>query len=189
MTQADDTSAAWQRYRSHLAVLARLRIDPRLCGKIDLSGVVQHTLLEAHLNAAVWQGANEAQRLAWLRRALANNLADELRRWTAAKRGGGRERSLEDAAVRSSVRLQEWAADDASSPSARAVRHEEEMALAEALATLPDAQREALILQHWHGWSLAEIGAHLGRSPAAVAGLIKRGLAGLRTRLPSGGAS
>jgi DNA-directed RNA polymerase specialized sigma24 family protein len=38
-------------------------------------------------------------------------------------------------------------------------------------------------LQHWHGWSLAEIGSRLERSPAAVAGLIKRGLAGLRKRL------
>ena len=187
MTEADDTPAAWERYRAHLAVLARLRVDPRLCGKLDLSGIVQHTLLEAHLTGAGWKAGTEAQRLAWLRRALANNLADELRRWAAAKRGGGRERSLEDAAARSSIRLQEWVAADVSSPSDQAIRHEEELALAEALGALPDAQREALILQHWHGWSLAEIGAHLGRSPAAVAGLIKRGLAGLRARLPSGG--
>jgi WD40 repeat protein/serine/threonine protein kinase len=34
-----------------------------------------------------------------------------------------------------------------------------------------------------HGWSLAEIGARLGRSPAAVAGLIKRGLKQLRQDL------
>jgi RNA polymerase sigma-70 factor (ECF subfamily) len=186
MTRADETPAAWERYRAHLAVLARLRVDPRLCGKLDLSGIVQHTLLEAHLTGGAWKAATEAQRLAWLRRALANNLADELRRWAAAKRGGGRERSLEEAAARSSIRLQEWAAADVSSPSDQAIRHEEELALAEALGTLPDAQREALILQHWHGWSLAEIGAQMGRTPAAVAGLIKRGLAGLRARMPSG---
>ena len=39
------------------------------------------------------------------------------------------------------------------------------------------------MLQHWHNWSLAEIGEHLGRSPAAVAGLIKRGLKQLRNDL------
>jgi RNA polymerase sigma-70 factor (subfamily 1) len=188
VTQADDSPAAWERYRAHLALLARLRVDPRLCGKLDLSGIVQHTLREAHLTGEGWKAGTEARRLAWLRRALANNLADELRRW-AAKRDAGRERSLEDAAARSSVRLQEWVAADVSSPSDQAIRHEEELALAEALGGLPEAQREALILQHWHGWSLAEIGAHLGRSPAAVAGLIKCGLAGLRARLPSGGAS
>jgi RNA polymerase sigma-70 factor (ECF subfamily) len=45
---------------------------------------------------------------------------------------------------------------------------------------LPEAQREALVLQHWQGWSLADIGRHLGRSPEAVAGLLKRGLKQLR---------
>jgi RNA polymerase sigma-70 factor (ECF subfamily) len=45
---------------------------------------------------------------------------------------------------------------------------------------LPEAQREALVLQHWQGLSLAEVGARLGRSPEAVAGLLKRGLKQLR---------
>ena len=53
----------------------------------------------------------------------------------------------------------------------------------EALANLPAAQREALVLQHWHGWSLAQIAEHLGRSHAAVAGLLKRGLQQLRLQL------
>jgi RNA polymerase sigma-70 factor (ECF subfamily) len=57
------------------------------------------------------------------------------------------------------------------------------MQLAVALAELPEAQREALVLQHWHGWSMDEIAAHLGRTRVAVAGLIKRGLAKLRERL------
>ena len=52
-----------------------------------------------------------------------------------------------------------------------------------ALSELPEAQREALVLQHWHDWSLEEIGQHLGRSSTAVAGLIKRGLKALRVCL------
>jgi DNA-directed RNA polymerase specialized sigma24 family protein len=40
------------------------------------------------------------------------------------------------------------------------------------------------VLQLWQGWSLARIGEHLGRSPEAVAGLIKRGLKQLRQLLP-----
>ena len=57
------------------------------------------------------------------------------------------------------------------------------MLLADALAQLPDAQREALVLQHWHGWTLAQIGEHMERTPAAVAGLLKRGLKRLRDLL------
>jgi RNA polymerase sigma factor (sigma-70 family) len=55
--------------------------------------------------------------------------------------------------------------------------------LAEALATLHEAQREALVLRHCQGLSLAAISQHLGRSPAAVAGLLKRGLRELRVQL------
>ena len=52
-----------------------------------------------------------------------------------------------------------------------------------ALDTVPPDQREALVLQTWHGWSLADIGRHMDRTPAAVAGLLKRGLHQLRDLL------
>ena len=54
------------------------------------------------------------------------------------------------------------------------------MQLAEALSRLPEAQREALVLQHWQGWSLDEIAEQMGRTRTAVAGLLKRGLRQLR---------
>ena len=43
--------------------------------------------------------------------------------------------------------------------------------LASALAALPEPQREAIVLQYWHGLTLAQIGERLQRSPAAVAGV------------------
>jgi RNA polymerase sigma-70 factor (ECF subfamily) len=55
--------------------------------------------------------------------------------------------------------------------------------MAEALDSLPEAQREALTLHYLQGWSLDDIGRQLGRSPSAVAGLIKRGLKQLRLLL------
>jgi RNA polymerase sigma-70 factor (ECF subfamily) len=51
------------------------------------------------------------------------------------------------------------------------------------MAQLPDSQREALIMRHFHGWSLAQIAEQLDRSPSAVAGLLKRGLQQLRRQL------
>ncbi len=123
--------------------------------------------------------------LAWLRRVLANNLGDEIRKLTAAKRDLGRERSLEAALDASSARLEQWLLADQSSPSAAAAARGTGTAACPALAELPAAQREALVLQHWHGWSLAAIAEHMQRSPAAVAGLLKRGLAQLRATLPA----
>jgi RNA polymerase sigma-70 factor (ECF subfamily) len=102
----------------------------------------------------------------------------------AGKRDLARERSLDVAIGQSSARLDAWLAAEQSSPSQRAEQNEEALRLANALAKLPEAQREALILQHWHGWPLAQIAEHLGRSRVAVAGLIKRGLQQLRDRLP-----
>jgi RNA polymerase sigma-70 factor, ECF subfamily len=174
---------AWERFRAALHTLARLKVDPRLHAKLDLSGVVQQTLLEAYQARAKWQGEDDGRQLAYLRQALGHNLTDALRYFAAGKRDLARERPLADAAGLSSSRVQEWVAADQTSPSDAAARAERDLRLADALNALPDAQREALILQHWHGWSLAEIGERLGRSPAAVAGLIKRGLQTLRERL------
>jgi RNA polymerase sigma-70 factor (ECF subfamily) len=172
-----------ERYRAYLGLLARLQLDPRLQGKIDLSGVVQQTLLEAYQARPRFRAQVSGQQTAWLRRILANNLADEIRKLHTDKRDLGRERSLEAALDESSARLEGWLAADQSSPSQQAERHEQAVRLAQALANLPEAQREALVLQHWHGWSLAEIARHLGRSHAAVAGLLKRGLQQLRAQL------
>jgi len=175
--------AAWERFRTALSTLARLKIDPRVQARLDLSGVVQQTLLEAYAARGRWQAGDEGRQLGYLRRVLANNLMDALRYFATGKRDRDLERPLIDAASVSSSRIQEWVAADQTSPSDAAARGERDLLLADALNELPEAQREALILQHWHGWSLAEIGERLGRSPAAVAGLIKRGLQTLRERL------
>ena len=68
-------------------------------------------------------------------------------------------------------------------PSQKAIRGEQANRLAQALAALPDDQREAVRLRHLEGWPLDDIARHLGRTPAATAGLIKRGMKALRRRL------
>ena len=52
------------------------------------------------------------------------------------------------------------------------------------LTQLPEREREALILQKYHGWTQAQIAAHLGCTAGAVAGLHARGLKRLRELLP-----
>lgn len=172
-----------ERYRDYLNLLARLQVDPHFRARIDLSGAVQQTLLEAHLVLREGDGHTTEERLAWLRKCLANNLRDEFRKLNAGMRDVRRERSLEAALGKSSQRFEAWLVATSSSPSEHCQREELALQLATALASLPEAQREALVLQHWHGWKVAEIAEHLGRTRTAVAGLLKRGLARLREEL------
>jgi len=187
MGPADQPDArAPERFRHYLRLLAGCHLDPRLRGKIDPSDVVQQTLLEAHAKRDQFRGG-EAGYLAWLRRMLANNLADAVRRCRAGKRDLTHERSLEAALEHSSVRLERWLVAEQAPPGEEAERHEQAVRLADALAELPEANRDALVLRYWQGWSLAQIAEHLGRTPDAAAGLLKRGLQQLRTLLQDEG--
>lgn len=70
-----------------------------------------------------------------------------------------------------------------SSPSQRAVKQEELIRLAEVMTKLPEAQREAVVLHHLQGLSLAEVAQEMGKTEAAVAGLLFRGLKTLHNLL------
>ena len=172
-----------ERFRDYLRLLARLQLDPRWQAKLDPSDIVQQTLLQAYEARDQFRGQSTAERAAWLRQILARVLANAVRDLSRAKRDAGRERSLEAALSQSSSRLEAWLAADQSSPSESVERHDQLLRLAGALAQLPQDQREAVTLHHLQGWSLAQLAKHLGRSEAAVAGLLRRGFKRLRELL------
>jgi RNA polymerase sigma-70 factor (ECF subfamily) len=169
-------------FREYLHLLARLHLRASLAGKIDLSGVVQQTLLDAY-QAAQSFPTDAPQQAAWLRRALANNLTDEIRRLGPRGKEQVEEQSLEQALEASSVKLEAWLAREESTPDRAAVHHEQLSRLAKALLQLPDNQRQAVELHHLQGLSLDDVGRHLDRSREAIAGLVFRGLKNLRTLL------
>src|SRR5688572_5617010 len=112
-------------YRDYLGLIARLETDARYSGKVDFSGVVQQTLLEAYQARKPLRGASDVEIKKWLRSILAHNLIDELRRLNAQVRDVSRERSLEAALEESSARLEKWLVSEASSPSERVTREEQ----------------------------------------------------------------
>jgi RNA polymerase sigma-70 factor (ECF subfamily) len=171
------------RFRSYLLLLARIHLGAQVRKKFDASDIVQQTLLEAHRDQAQFRGHTVPEQAAWLRQILARNLVNAVRDLGRAKRDIARERSFELALDASASRIEGWLAAEHSSPSLQAERHERTVRIAEALAELLDAQREAIVLRHWHGRSLSEIGEELNVSTTAVAGLLQRGLKNLRKRL------
>jgi RNA polymerase sigma factor (sigma-70 family) len=115
---------------------------------------------------------------------LINNLREEIDKYLTAGRDVALEQPLRSAAEESSGRLNDWLAADDTAPGERLAKQERALRLLEALAQLDPRQREALILQRWHGWKLAEIAEHMQCTPGVVAGLHHRGLARLRELLP-----
>ena len=169
-----------ERYREYLKLLARLQLPALLRNKFDSSDLAQQTLLQAQRKIDQFRGQTDAELKAWLRRILANLLKNEIARFKTGARDVALERSLEAALEETSNRLQDWLAANASSPSAQAVRNEQLLQLAEALAQLPDDQRTALELRHLRDLSIQEICQQIGRSQASVAGLLRRGMKTLR---------
>lgn len=185
MDGLDDTeSQQWEQYRSYLLLVARMSLDRSLRGKIDASDIVQQTLLEAHAQRARLPRAADELCL-WLRTTLANNLRDQQRYLRRRKRDITREQPLDAPLAASSQKLLDRALAGEPSPSRCAMRAEEVLRLAQALWQLPEAQREAIVLHHLEGRTLSQIAQELGKSEAAVAGLLHRGLRTLRKLLDS----
>jgi RNA polymerase sigma-70 factor (ECF subfamily) len=178
---ADASDPQLEAFRNYLELLARVRLDPRLRGKLDPADLVQQTLLQAVAARERFSG-DDAHRVAWLRTILAHVMIDAVRKF-GRPGGGEREPSLEAVLEQSSARLEAFHAADLTSPSGRAERNERLLRLADALARLPEDQRRAVELRHLQGLPLAEIASQMGRSVDSVVGLIHRGLRALRRDL------
>jgi RNA polymerase sigma-70 factor (ECF subfamily) len=180
---AEGQGADLERYRAYLHLLARMQLNPRLAAKIAPSDIVQQTLLKAHAKRDQYRGGADAELAGWLRKILANTLAESLRRFGRQQRDVALERSLEATLDGSSAKLEKWLAADQSSPSQHLARQEQLVRLAGALAELPEEQRTVLELRHLQGLSIGSISRQLERSEASVAGLLRRGLQKLREQL------
>jgi RNA polymerase sigma-70 factor (ECF subfamily) len=174
-------------YRDYLRLLARTQLSPRLRAKIDPSDIVQETLLRAHQHQDQFRGQTEEEYTVWLRQILSHQMIDAARRFGSVGRELLREQSLEKALEESAIRLESLLATDSPSPEQRASRQEDLMHLGQALAQLPEDQRTAVELKHLQGCSLESISQQLGRSEAAVAGLVHRAVVRLRALMREGG--
>lgn len=180
MDQSQDTLVPLEQWRPYLWALARMQIEARFQAKIDAADIVQQTMLEAHRGRSQLRGESDDELRGWLRRIMARNLADEVRKFRRGKRDVGLEQSLQAALTNSSLRLEHYLDAGISTPDHHAMRNEQLIRLAAALESLPDDQRRAVTLHHLQGKTAAEIATELERTEIAVAGLLRRGLKRLR---------
>lgn len=179
----DQPELPLERYRSYLLLIAKLQADRWSKGKLDASDIVQQTFVKAHQARAQFHGNNSGELAAWLRKILIHAMADAIRDLRCGKRDAGLEQSLQASVNNSSCQLEQLIAAHDTSPSQHALRAERFLMLSDALTQLPQLQRDALLLKHCQGLSLVEVGGKLGKTPAAVASLMRRGLEQLRQAL------
>jgi RNA polymerase sigma-70 factor (ECF subfamily) len=185
--QAGDRDALGQlleRYRNYLLLLARVQIGRRLQGKFDAADVVQETFLRAYGKLGQFQGASEAEFVGWLREVLASRLAGLVRHYCGTRaRNISLERELTRELDQSSRVLDQGLVASGSSPSHQAARHEQAVALADALEQLPAHYREVILLHQVEDLSFPEVAQRMERSLDSVKNLWIRALTRLRTLL------
>jgi RNA polymerase sigma factor (sigma-70 family) len=152
-----------------------LRLTPRVLGfaarmladRTEAEDVAQEAMLRLWRMAPDWQQGG-AKVVTWLYRVASNLCLDRLRR--------SRPRGLDEVAEPE---------DAAPGVVARLIEADRAMALDEALAALPDRQRQAVVLRHMEGLTNPEIAAVMDIGVEAVESLVARGKKGL-TALLSG---
>jgi RNA polymerase sigma-70 factor (ECF subfamily) len=192
--EADALGELCALYRNYLRMVVRTGMGPRLRERVELSDVVQEALVEVVRQFPQFTGQNEAALVGWLRRLVAQKLADLGRYHSRAKRAaGGAAVPLDapwnpgghamDSNGGAGAKLLDMLALSQTSPSEAASRRELIVLLADALSDLPEAEAEVLWLYHAEALSFEAIGTRLGLGRKAVRGLWARGLKGLRRTL------
>lgn len=170
-------------HRSYLRLLALRELDPVVSSRLSVSDIVQQTFLEVHRDLRDFRGTSSPQFLSWLRQILLHNVAQATQTHVVARKRTVRRESSIDQSRAGVQPMRENLISQQSSPSSRAMRGEAAVRLARAMDRLPPDQCEAIRLRYLEGWSLATIANQMQRSEVAAAGLLKRGLRGLRGQL------
>jgi RNA polymerase sigma-70 factor (ECF subfamily) len=170
--------------RSYLGFAARAQVETWLRVKIDASDLVQQTMLEAHRDFDRFQGVTEREWLAWLKRILAHNVADFIRRYRGtAKRQIGREVPFHDPAETKFMRGAAEPAGREGTPSQEFLRLDDELRVAAALAELPPDYQEVIVLRNLQRLPFNEVAERMERSRPAVQMLWMRAIKKLQKSL------
>jgi RNA polymerase sigma-70 factor (ECF subfamily) len=178
------------RYRGRLKRMVKLRLDPRVQGRVDPSDVVQEAYLEATQKLSDYLVDPKIPFFLWLRLMTGQKLALEHRRHLGVQaRNAAREVSLHHGAypAASSAALAAQLLGRISTPSQAAMRADLRLRIQEALNRMEPLDREVLALRHFEQLSNAETALVLGIKEPAACNRYVRALERLRLilgRLP-----
>lgn len=173
-------SEVLEQRRPELLAFIERRLGPALRGKVEPQDIAQEAAIRA-LRAEPPEG----DPFGWLCHIAEQCIIDGHRHFSAGKRAADRERAG-NAPSGDGVDLVALIAASMTTPSQAAVKSERQQQLDDALATLPEEQREVLRLRYAEGLATAEIAARLNKSDVAVRVLLTRIVQRLRDLLDPG---
>ncbi len=183
-----DAAALDQLLGRHRAVLRRmveLRIDPQLRRRVDPSDIVQEAKAEALRRMPEYLQDLPMPFGLWLRRITYEQLLTMRRRHIEARRRTvDRELPLPQ---KSSFALARLLLDRGPTPSEQMAGQELAQRVREAVALLPEGDREVLLMRNFEGLSNQEVAQVLGIDPVAASKRFGRALLRLRKILQKGG--
>lgn len=179
------TDRLLDRHRPYLRRLVEMRLDPQIRGRMDPSDVVQEAQLEALRRLDGYLKEPPMPFRLWLRQIAYDRLLMLRRQHVgAARRAVGREVPLPD---RSSLELARQLLGAGSSPSQQLIKRELVRRVRQAVAELPEGEREILTLRNLEGLSNQEAAQVLGIDPATASRRYGRAVIRLRTILLQSG--
>ncbi len=162
-------------FRSQLRETIDVQVRGPLQRRIDESDVIQQACVRAvEVFDQQFRGTTTEEFWRWLERIQQHTFIDLARTHQAQRR---------DARQHNSDVVADEFAGKVSSPSQKAMRTEKQQKLEAALLQLPESQQAAVRLRHLEERKIEEVAQLLGKSPAAAAQLIYRGVAALKTLL------
>ena len=159
------------RYRERLRRMVELRLDSRLQGRLDVSDILQDSMVDIASQLDDYLNNPRLPFFLWMRLVTGERLARAHRHHLGFKmRDAGREVSLyrEALPAASSFALASMLLGRQSSPSHAAVRAERLVRVQEALNSLDPTDREVLALRHFEQLTPAETAIVLGIRPDAA---------------------
>ena len=180
----------FERHRARLEMMVRLRLDRRLQGRLDPADVLQEAYLEVARRFGEYAaGGRDLPFFLWLRLLTGQKLAELHRHHLGAKmRNAGLEVSLYHGPLprASSASLAELLMGRLTSASRAAIRAETQLRVQEALNSMPELDREVLVLRHFEMLSNEETARELGIKPSAASNRHVRALRRLEEALAQG---
>ena len=169
--------------RAYIGFLARSHVESWIQAKVDASDLVQQTLMEAHQGFDGFGGSTEGEWLAWLKQILRHNATDFVRRFGTAKRRARLEVALSGFSQSAQSHAPRELSGNVETPSAIVSRREQEVEMANALATLPPDYQEVIVLRNLQRLPFDEIAEQMNRSRPAAQMLWMRALKKLQERM------